>query len=203
MKPLRLYMEGEKVICAFTLHMDIRRGDEELLKEILLRGLHRMEGEYETDAGHVEVGVRVELADKFSFGAVNVRVEDKIPVVRKWYSPKLNVSRAYLGTRRRGALKLARYVWKMPDVFINTAGRDMEDHRCQAVVCSIVQHEFGHVLGFRDKYKYKHNKFSKSSLSVGDGDIMFRVGTSQRFMEYHIKRLKECAKKGRLPFRSV
>ena len=58
-------MEGEKVICAFTLHMDIRRGDEELVKEILLRGLHRMEGEYETDAGPVEIGVRVELADKF------------------------------------------------------------------------------------------------------------------------------------------
>lgn len=203
MKPLQLYMEGDKVICAFTLHIDVGAGEPELMAEIISRGLHRMEGLYDTDDGTVEIGVKLKFADKFSFGAVNVRVEDKTPVIRKWYSPRMNVSRAYIGARRRGLLKLTRYLWKMPDVFINIAGRDMENPRNQAIMASVVQHEFGHVLGFRDKYKYKKHKFIKRGASVADGDIMFRVGDAQRFMEYHIKRLKECAEKGKLPFKNV
>ena len=203
MKPLRLYMEGDKVICAFTLHIDVRSGETELMKEVISRGLSRIEGEYPTDEGPVNIGVKVDFAERFSFDAINVRVEDKTPVVREWYSPRMNVSRAYFGTRRKGLLKLIRCIWKMPDVFINTAGRDMDIPRNQTIMAFVVQHEFGHVLGFRDKYKYKKHKFVKSKSSVADRDIMYRLGESQGFMEYHIKRLKECAKKGKLPFRSV
>lgn len=203
MKPLRLYMDGEKVMCAFTLHIEVRSGDPELMKELILRGLSRIEGEYVTENGPVEVGVSAETADEFSFGALNLRVEDKFPIVRKWYSPAMNVSRAYIGARRRGLMKLIRYLWKMPDVFINTAGRDMANPRNQAILASIVQHELGHVLGFRDKYVYKKHKFIKSRDSVADRDIMYRTGEAQGFMEYHIKRLKQCAKRERLPFRNV
>ena len=203
MKPLRLYMEGDRVMCAFTLYIDVRAGDPELMKDIIRRGLSRIAGEYCTEDAPVEIGVKVDFADEFSFGAVNVRVEDKYPVIRKWYSPRMNVSRAYFGARRKGLMKLARYLWKMPDVFINIAGRDMDNLRNQAILASVVQHEFGHVLGFKDKYRCKNHKFIKSKSSVGDRDIMYRVGDAQGFMEYHIKRLKECAEKEKLPFRSV
>ena len=203
MKPLRLYMEGNRVMCAFTLHIDVRAGNPELMTDIIRRGLSRMEGEYHTQGGSVEIGVRVDFADEFSLGAVNVRVEDKYPVVRKWYSPRMNVSRAYVGTRRKGLMKLTRYLWSMPDVFINIAGRDMTQERNQAILASVVQHEFGHVLGFKDKYRCKKHKFIKSKSSVADRDIMYRVGDAQGFMEYHIKRLKECAEREKLPFKSV
>ncbi|MBQ2985472.1 MAG: hypothetical protein IJB30_02095 [Clostridia bacterium] len=203
MKPLKLYMEGDKVICAFTLHIDVGWGEAELMTDIIRRGLSRMEGVYQTSGGPVEIEVRAELAERFSLGAVNVRVENKTPVIRKWYSPRMNVSRAYIGARRKGLMKLTRYLWRMPDVFINIAGRDMEIPRNQAILACIVQHEFGHVLGFRDKYRYKKHRFIKSKSSVVDRDIMYRIGEAQGFMEYHIKRLKECASKGKLPFRSV
>ncbi len=203
MKPLRLYMEGDKVICDFTLYIEVRAGEPELMMDIIRRGLSRMEGEYSTDGGPVEIGVKVDIADRFSLGAVNVRVEDKTPVIRKWYSPRMNVSRAYIGARRKGLLKLARYLWRRPDVFINIAGRNMENPRSRAILACIVQHEFGHVLGFKDKYRYKKHKFVKSKSTVADRDIMYRTGDAQGFMEYHIKRLKECAAKGKLPFRGV
>lgn len=203
MKPLRLYMEGDRVMCAFTLHIDVRAGDPELMKDIIRRGLNRIEGEYPTQSGPVNIGVKVDFTDEFSMGAVNVRVEDKYPVIRKWYSPRMNVSRAYFGARRKGLMKLARYLWKMPDMFINIAGRDMDNPRNQAILASVVQHEFGHVLGFKDKYRCKKHKFIKSKSSVADRDIMYRVGDAQGFMEYHIKRLKECAEKEKLPFKSV
>ena len=203
MKPLRLYMEENRVMCAFTLHIDVRAGEPELMKDIIRRGLNRMEGEYPTEIGPVEIGVKVDFADEFSLGAVNVRVEDKYPVNRKWYSTRMNVSRAYFGTRRKGLMKLARYLWKMPDVFINISGRDMTQERNQAILASVVQHEFGHVLGFKDKYRHKKHKFVKSKSSVADRDIMYRVGDAQEFMEYHIKRLKECAEREKLPFKSV
>ena len=203
MKPLRLYMEGDRVICAFTLYIDVRAGEPEQMRDIIRRGLSRMEGRYDTDNGPVEIGVRVDIVERFSLGAVNVRVENKTPVIRKWYSPRMNVSRAYWDARRKGLLKLTRYLWRRPDVFINIAGRDMENPRNQAITAMIVQHEFGHVLGFKDKYRYRKHKFSKSKSSVADRDIMYRIGEGQGFMEYHIKRLKECAAKGRLPFRGV
>ena len=203
MKPLRLYMDGDKVICAFTLHIEICSGEPELMRDIICRGLNRIEGEYPTEDGPVQIGVKIIFADKFSFGAINVRVEDVTPVVREWYSPRMNVSRAYMGTRRKGLLKLARYLWNMPDVFINIAGRDMTEERSRAIMASVVQHELGHVLGFKDKYRCKKHKFTKSKSSVADRDIMYRTGDAQVFMEYHIKRLKECAKREKLPFRSV
>ena len=203
MKPLRLYMEGDRVMCAFTLYIDVRAGDPELMKDIIRRGLNRIAGEYPTQSSPVNIGVKVDFTDEFSMGAVNVRVEDKYPVIRKWYSPRMNVSRAYFGTRRKGLMKLARYLWKMPDVFINISGRDMTQERNQAILASVVQHEFGHVLGFKDKYRHKKHKFVKSKSSVADRDIMYRVGDAQGFMEYHIKRLKECAEREKLPFKSV
>ena len=203
MKPLRLYMEGNRVICAFTLYIDVRGGEPELMKDIICRGLNRMEGEYPTQRGTVEIGVKVDFADEFSYGAVNVRVEDKYPIVRKWYSPRINVSRAYPGARRKGLLKLTRYLWRMPDVFINIGGRDVTQERGRAMIASVVQHEFGHVLGFKDKYRYKKHKFIKSKSTVADRDIMYRTGDAQGFMEYHIKRLKECAEREKLPFKSV
>ena len=75
MKPLRLYMEGDRVICAFTLYIDVRAGEPEQMRDIIRRGLSRMEGRYDTDNGPVEIGVRVDIAERFSLGAVNVRVE--------------------------------------------------------------------------------------------------------------------------------
>ena len=203
MKPLKLYMDGEKVICAFTLHIDVQNGDPEFMRELVIQGLHRMEGLYETKDGPVELGVEVNITDKFSLGAVNVRVEDKTPVIRGRYNPRINISRAYFGSGRKGLLKFSRYVWKKPDVFINTAGRDMENPRSRAIICGIVQHEFGHVLGFKDKYTYKKKNYRKSSPAVQDRDIMFRIGGGQEFMEYHITRLKQCAVKGKTPLRKV
>ncbi len=203
MKPLELYMEEGRVICAFTLYIDVRAGEPEEMKELIIRGLKRMEGIYHTEDGPVEIGIRAALVDRFSLGAVNVRVEDKTPVIRKWYSPHINVSRAYVYARYRGLMKLTRYLWKRPDVFINLSGRDMQNPRNQAIAAAVVQHEFGHVLGFRDKYKCKKHKFIKRSPDVADRDIMYRVGDAQGFMEYHIKRLKECAMRGRLPFRGI
>lgn len=88
-------------------------------------------------------------------------------------------------------------------MFINLSGKDMENPWNRAVVASVVQHEFGHVLGFRDKYKCRKRKFIKRNPNVSDSDIMYRVGDAQGFMEYHINRLKECASRGKLPFRGV
>lgn len=203
MKPVELYMEEGRVICSFTLHIDVRAGEQERSTELVLSGLRRMEGIYDTADGPVEIAVKTELTDRFSFGAVNVRVEDKTPVIRKWCSPKMNVSRAYIYARYRGLMKLTRFVWRKPDVFINLSGKDMENPWNRAVVASVVQHEFGHVLGFRDKYKCRKRKFIKRNPNVSDSDIMYRVGDAQGFMEYHINRLKECASRGKLPFRGV
>lgn len=69
------------------------------------------------------------------------------------------------------------------------------------VICSVIQHEFGHVLGFKDKYRMRN--FKKKNEDVDDGDIMYRVGEAQKFMEYHIRRLRSCADKGNIPFRNV
>jgi len=134
-------------------------------------------------------------------GAVNVRIIDETPVIRKWYSPRINVSRAYYGTRRKGLLKLERFIMRKPDVYINLAGKDVQDQRQRGVTCSVIQHEFGHVLGFKDKYRMRN--FKKKNEDVDDGDIMYRVGEAQKFMEYHIRRLRSCADKGNIPFRNV
>lgn len=101
MKPLELYRDGEKVVCAFTLYIDPRAGEPEEMRQLMLDGLGRIAGCYGTDKGPVEIEVRVNIADKFSLGAVNVRIIDETPVIRKWYSPRINVSRAYYGARAR------------------------------------------------------------------------------------------------------
>lgn len=103
MKPLELYRDGEKVVCAFTLYIDPRTGEPEEMRQLMLDGLGRIAGCYGTDKGPVEIEVRVNIADKFSLGAVNVRIIDETPVIRKWYSPRINVSRAYYGARARAS----------------------------------------------------------------------------------------------------
>ncbi len=201
MKPLELYKDGEKVVCAFTLYIDPGAEEPDEMRRLILDGLGRIAGRYDTGQGPVEVEVRVDISDKFRFGAVNVRIIDETPVIRKRYSPRINVSRAYYGARRRGLLKLGRFILRKPDVYINLSGRDMQDQRQRGVICSVIQHEFGHVLGFKDKYRMK--SFRKKNEDVDDRDIMYRVGDAQKFMEYHIRRLKSCADKGRIPFRNV
>ena len=57
------------------------------------------------------------------------------------------------------------------------------------------------VQGFKDKNRMRN--FKKKNEDVDDGDIMYRVGEAQKFMEYHIRRLRSCADKGRVPFRNV
>lgn len=201
MKPLALYRDGERAVCAFSLYIDSRTGEPEEMERLLLDGLGRIAGRYDTAEGPVEVEVRVNIAGKFSLGAVNVRVVDETPVIRKRYSPRINVSRAYYGARRKGLLKLMRFIMRKPDVYINLAGKDAQNQRQRGIICSVIQHEFGHVLGFKDKYRMRN--FKKKNEGVEDGDIMYRVGDAQRFMEYHIRRLKSCADKGRVPFRNV
>ena len=41
----------------------------------------------------------------------------------------------------------------------------------------MIQHEFGHVLGFKDKYRMRN--FKKKNEDVDDEDIMYRVGEAQ------------------------
>ena len=108
MKPLELYRDGEKVVCAFTLYIDPRAGEPEEMQQLMLDGLGRIAGCY---------------------GTVNVRIIDETPVIRKWYSPRINVSRAYYGARRKGLLKLWRFIMRKPDVYINLAGKDVQDQR--------------------------------------------------------------------------
>ena len=83
----------------------------------------------------------------------------------------------------------------------NLGGRDAQSEAGYGLLRSVVQHEFGHVLGFKDQYRGK--KGVKRSAKVENRDLMYRTGVSQHFMEYHIRRLYECAAKGRLPVRRV
>ncbi len=201
MRPLRLYEENGAVVCEFTLHIDARAAEPEEARKLILEGMDRIAGEYAMADRTVSVKVRVNIAERFSLGAINVRLIDKTPVIRRWYDPRVNVSRAYFGTRRMGLQKLLRFVLRRPDIYINLSGRSISEPAQRAVTCSVIQHEFGHVLGFADKYRPR--SFKKKSQAVDDRDIMYRVGNAQGFMEYHIKRLECCAKRGRLPFRNV
>ena len=49
MKPLELYRDGEKVVCAFTLYIDPRAGEPEEMRQLMLDGLGRIAGCYRTD----------------------------------------------------------------------------------------------------------------------------------------------------------
>ena len=44
MKPLELYRDGEKVVCAFTLYIDPRTGKPEEMRQLMLDGLGRIAG---------------------------------------------------------------------------------------------------------------------------------------------------------------
>lgn len=197
MRPLALSMEGGCIVCRLAVYVEDRSGRGEDMPALIASGIRRMEGEY--SLGNSPVGLRVELtlADTFRLGAVNLRVIDKTPEVRRWYSPGYNVSRAYFGARRIGLLKLWRYIFRRPDVYINLKGRDLAQPAGLEAVRSVVQHEFGHVLGFRDQYRRK--SFAKRRADIADDDIMYRTGSGQRFMGYHIARLSKYARRGRLP----
>ena len=49
MKPLELYRDGEKVVCAFTLYIDPRTGKPEEMRQLMLDGLSRIAASYGTD----------------------------------------------------------------------------------------------------------------------------------------------------------
>lgn len=198
MKPLKLYMEENSIVCEFSVYVDDRTNSGEKARELIEKGLLRMEKAYITNEGDVTLRVKVNFAEKFSFSAVNTRIISQYPEERRWYKRGYNVSREYIGARHKGVFKFLRFVYRMPDVVINLRGRNLEDESSMNFMCSVVQHEFGHVLGFRDQYRRK--TFAKRKANISDRDIMYRTGIRQEFMEYHIKRLKRCAQKGKPPF---
>lgn len=198
MTPLKLYMEENCIVCEFTVFVDDRTDSGEKAREFIEKGLLRMERTYQTEEGEVDLRVKVTFVDEFSFGAVNTRIISLYPEERRWYKRGYNVSREYIGARHKGVFKFVRFVYRMPDVVINLRGRNLEDEGSMNFLCSVVQHEFGHVLGFRDQYRRK--TFQKRRAHISDRDIMYRTGNRQEFMEYHIKRLKRCAQKGKPPF---
>lgn len=200
MIPLRLYLSEGRIVAEFTVFVENRSGRERDMEELIARGIRRMEGVYRLGEAEEELAVRLGFAEEFSLGAVNVRVIDRTPEERRFWHRNYNVSRAYFGSRRRGVYKLFRYVFRRPDVFINLKGRDPEDEESVGIICSVVQHEFGHVLGLRDQYKRK--SFKKRHEGVDDRDLMYRTGHGQRFMGYQIQRIRGFAARERLPFRN-
>jgi len=201
MKPLSLYVENGRIVCEFSVFVESRAMEGEAAFTLIERGLRRMEGEYETACGAQTLEVRINRAEAFSISAVNVRVTDSTPVIRRWYDPRINVSRQYIGTRRRGIFKFWRWVFRKPDIFINLAGRNPDFPPSREAIISVVQHEFGHVLGLRDQYRRRDQK--KRRPEVADCDIMYRTGPGQAFMGYQIERIKLCAARGSLPRRTA
>ena len=202
-KPVRLYMEGDTVVLEVRVYLDIRTEDVPLAREMALAGLRRAGdmSPYQCGGRDISIRVDVEETDGFSLDAVNLRVYDITPVVRWRLSPKYNVSHAFLGAARPGLGKLIRRAAGVPDISINLGGRDIHTERGMTLMQTVVMHEFMHVISFMDKYRGKKGK--KLRRSVQDRDIMYRTGGSQRLMEYHVKRLADCAKKGKLPIRWV
>lgn len=200
MMPLKLYLSGESIVAEFTVFVENRCGCQCDVRELIAGGIRRMEGLYRIEDAQQEVSVGLKFLEEFSIGAVNVRVIDRTPEERRFWHRNYNVSRAYFGSRRRGILKLFRYVFRRPDVIINLKGRDPEDPASAEIIYSVVQHEFGHVLGLRDQYKRR--TFKKRCAWVDDRDLMYRTGHGQRFMGYQIKRIKGFAARKRLPYRN-
>lgn len=201
--PVRLYMDGDTLTLRFRVYLDISGVDAQLAREMIFSGIARPElnSPYKVGSREVAVRVIVEEAPAFSLDAVNVRVYDITPVVRRRLSPKYNVSRAYFGADRRTPYKLWRRALRFPDVFINVAGRSIDTPRGMELMQSVVMHEFMHVVNFQDKYRGKKGK--KRNKRVQDRDIMYRTGAPQHMMEYHVKRLLDCAVKGKLPIRRI
>lgn len=198
MKPLKLYIEDSRIVCEFTVYVQDTTDSGEKARELVEKGLMRMAGVYQTEKGEVELAVKVNFKDEFSFGAVNTRIINKYPEERRWYKRGYNVSREYIGARHKGVFKFLRFLYRIPDVVINLKNRSLFEENEMLFMCSVVQHEFGHVLGFRDQYRRK--TFAKRRADISDRDIMYRIGNRQEFMEYHIKRLKRYAEKGKPPY---
>lgn len=201
---VRMHMEGSTLVIQTRVYLDCRLPDPALAKNLLLDGLQRisLQGPYPVGEESIRVRVETEFAPKFSFSAVNVRMEDRKAVRRHGIMRLFNtISRAYLGARRRGLLKLCRFLLRFPDLFINIAGRDLTQPMQYEVQASIVAHEFGHIWGCRDQYRYRDN--SKRRPDVANGDIMYRTGGTQRMQPYHIAGFCRCARRGRLPLRPI
>jgi len=197
-------MQGGTLCIRTRIHMEVRTKDAALAQRLLVDGIARIgtQGPYMVDGRAVEVVSEADFAEEFSLFAVNVRVED-VPLRREHGIRRLfnTVSRAYWGARFAGLSKAMRRLLRFPDVFINLGGRDIGQEAQYAYMCSVVAHEFAHVWGCADQYKYRSD--AKRRPDVAADDLMYRTGASQRMQPYHIKRLCACAGKGRLPLRRI
>ncbi len=205
MKPIvRMKMEGDTLIIRTRAHIEVRTGDPAAAVALIRAGIERIgaQSPYTLDDRQITVRSELELVDGFSFDAVNVRVEDR-PVTRRHGLMRLfnTVSRAYFGAGRRGISKLVRHILRFPDVFINLGGHDLSNDAQRALMQSITAHEFAHVWGCADQYKYRNDQ--KRSAKVREDDLMYRTGAFQKMQPYHIKRFCACAKKGKLPLRRI
>ncbi len=197
-------MNGDILQLYTRVYVDARIEDKALAKQLICDGIARIgeQGPYAIGEKRVEVSSSTEFTERFALDAVNVRVEDVAAARRQGILRIFNtVSRAYMGARFRGLYKFARRLLHFPDVFINLAGRDITQSAQYALECSVVAHEFAHVWGCADQYKYKNDE--KRSPSVAADDLMYRTGASQRMQPYHIERFCMCAKKGKLPVRRI
>ncbi len=197
-------MEGDTLIIRTRVYVDVRSGDDETAKRLICDGIARIgeQSPYMVGERLIYVSSEAELVERFSLDAVNVRVEN-VRLRRKNGLMRIfnTVSRAYMGARRIGILKLSRRLMRFPDVFINLQERDIAIHQQYMLQVSVVAHEFAHVWGCADQYKYRNDE--KRSPRVAENDLMFRTGSLQRMQPYHIKRFCECAKKGKLPLRRI
>lgn len=195
--------DGVLHICT-RVHMEARIEDAALARRLLADGIARIgaQGPYMVDGRAVEVVSAACFVERFSLFAVNVRVED-VPLRRERGIKRIcnTVSRAYWGARFAGFSKAMRRLLRFPDVFINLGGKDIGQEAPYAYMCSVVAHEFAHVWGCADQYKYRSDE--KRRPEVAAEDLMYRTGASQRMQPYHIKRFCACAGKGRLPLRRI
>lgn len=193
------------MVLGLRIYMDIRLQAREAARTMVLEGIKGIErqGPYCLDEALVPVRVEITEVKRFSPFAVNVRVYDKKSVRRRFFllRPFNNVSRCYMGARWTGFLKLERFLLRFPDMFINLDGRRLETVQGMRLMQSVVLHEFGHVFGFKDKYRFRDDR--KRNKSVADDDLMYRTGDGQCLQAYHIQRLLACAKKGRIPIKRV
>ncbi|MDO5112543.1 MAG: hypothetical protein Q4E65_09570 [Clostridia bacterium] len=206
MKPIvEMRMLGaDTLLIATRIHAENRLQDTALGLRLLADGVAHLQthAPYQLPDGPMQVCTQIAWAEKFSPDAINVRIEDK-PMRRRHGLLRLfnTVSRVYFGARRRGPCKLMRFLLGMPDMFINIAGRDLHDPVQYALMVSVVAHEFAHVWGCRDQYRFRDD--AKRRPNVADGDLMYRTGPHQRLQPYHIQGLCACAKRGKLPVRGI
>ncbi len=206
MKPIvQMRMQGtDTLVIATRVYVDdcLPAGAPGL--RLLADGVAHMQAHapYQLPAGPIQVCTQVEWARAFSPDAINVRLQDK-PVRRRHGPLRLfnTVSRVYWGARRRGPCKLMRFLCRMPDMFINIGGYNLNDPAQYALMVSVVAHEFAHVWGCRDQYRFRDD--AKRGPNVADGDLMYRTGPRQRLQPYHIQGLCACAKRGKLPIRGI